>query len=549
MDLARTLGQHECLRVLERGCRKRRRRSGFPIGTPPGDARTVDFTRVLAVWERFFENAAKMCLRQDMPHRSPLDEKGSAFEDIPCGAELVTSPLPFPIVQGGSQLRRTNSAKASYGRGPSDGNGGDLVADAHRALSLPGSARLASAPPSLGGVGSLRGALVAEEAFARWAPLQGGGVTHFIGDDHAGTPSTSSCVFYSPTGSNGTRPSSPSTYHDTLSPDRWEEYGDEEAWWAATDQGRAPDGLWVACWDRNWESVYYTHLITGATSWDPPPGGVPPYVWDPDNEAYFVVGEGGGSRWVREGVDPWAPPAAKDGTAADTAGTHGICWSFPCPSAPDVSSISRAFHEFQPKAHYRLGRKNRSWRDAVCSNNTAGAHPEAAVCGDLGEGAILADRTFPWMPSGFLEIGESGSSSEFFESREALREPRSGCYTRANFNAGERDPEPEFHDTQTQIELHSAEGADGVATARSPGLDSTRLGFPEYVLWYGHDRAIPPYYVNEETMQSVWTIPWDVSQGSHGWLRAWSEEHGAEFYVNQWTGHTSWSLPNLELSG
>ncbi|CAM9501381.1 unnamed protein product [Ectocarpus sp. 6 AP-2014] len=83
-----------------------------------------------------------------------------------------------------------------------------------------------------------------------------------------------------------------------------------------------------------------------------------------------------------------------------------------------------------------------------------------------------------------------------------------------------------------------------VAEADDPAL--TRL--PLWVQWCsysphdGDDTNNQPYFVNEETGESSWVLPPDAVAESRGWLRAWSEEHQAHFFANQWTGNVAWDL-------
>lgn len=72
-------------------------------------------------------------------------------------------------------------------------------------------------------------------------------------------------------------------------------------------------------------------------------------------------------------------------------------------------------------------------------------------------------------------------------------------------------------------------------------------GLPPWMLWCAKDPDSPPYYVNEETGETSWTLPQPrVVVASQGWLKAWSEEHQAYFYANEWNGRVTWDWTDLD---
>lgn len=334
---------------------------------------------------------------------------------------------------------------------------------------------------------------------------------------------------------------------------------------------------WVPCWDAVSESIYYWNSESGELTWNtPPPANLSTEentldrfsscVWDPQQEAYFVTDEDGVSRWLTE--DEAASGAACTTTFSGQAASDGRRAHFMRQVA-----LTPEQQEFEADAA------------------TLAGSPSIEKGGARDGSHVLMSENCKEVPTG--KAGLPANSQPEFHSVGLSQQPLPNA-TRQVFNDNDNDDDDVhgFYDTEegsyryisdstprsedefpVAVEQPSPENiairsSAPATTNESPRGDnrSEDVEFFDTKTWEDHHQlsawvlwcaqpsldengGTPPYFVNEETCTSSWVLPPEAVATSRGWVRAWSEEHQARFYANQWTGRVTWDIEDLEAEG
>lgn len=376
---------------------------------------------------------------------------------------------------------------------------------------------------------------------------------------------------------------------------------------------------WVACWDDASESIYYWNSDSEQLTWAEPapitalaegdePDRFPTRVWDPKQEAFFTIDEGGVSHWL---VKPRSSPALTTPLVESRAVGDGtgspINFSIP-PTVCDRADVSserwKTCAEWQQglgavaAAVERLPLNDASsFRDtlsAVGDGEREGSTTSALLSAEVepdGQGERLTPSSVPnadcrtdvhgfYDPeeqcySGFSSlVYHPGAGQEYeveqiddcaYENGSAVGEERpssmhtAGASAKSAVENGNAEEEKadglEFFDTKTcddypQSKDNSEKHEQSGRRASSTTITTAPPLLSAWVLWCTlrsrDNDGTPSYFVNEETCTSSWVLPPGAVVESKGWLRAWSEGHQAWFYANHWTGRVTWELQDLE---
>lgn len=546
----------------------------------------------MAVWERFFENAAAACVG---------DSDSAGVGD---GGDFVQAPGSFSMYQ---QVHDSNDRRhRSGGARPRVLN---VVEEARRGGSMdlrlspppPDSSAVARTPrfcawennkpmdPVLDQQGDNFGGLRLRELTPRHQVGEGlhiqveSEAPLFSSDDadlHLFHTPRGGDVhpFHTPRGSDITSEAEwlPTNHEGALqftlktSPSAIETSGAEAN--PASSNALHHHQAWVACWDDASQSIYYWNSDSGELTWAEPVAmtawaeagdldRLPTRVWDPQREAFFTIDQDGASHWLE---DPPSSPtsastiplaesrAAGDGTGSPViysvqgvtkeallseAGTDpedmGV-WLTPSCSVANAECCREDVHEFyQPE--------ERSYRDvsSFVPETGAGREYEVGVIDGETDYYGAASAVGDERPS---SVHTAGSSSASVVNTENANEQKAADGLNF-FDSKTCDDCPQSKTDESEQEFCRRQ-------ANSAPINMTLALLSTWVLWCstpsGDDDGTPPYFVNEETCTSSWVLPPEAVMESGGWLRAWSEEHQAWYYANHWTGGVTWDLQDLD---
>lgn len=337
---------------------------------------------------------------------------------------------------------------------------------------------------------------------------------------------------------------------------------------------------WVACWDATSESIYYWDSESGESTWKVPPDVFHEgqcCVWDPQREAFFTIDEGGTSIWL-------TGYSIEDRAAADD--TISLGTTVPSIQVADYGKDDRGS---------AISMTRPSWQEFRSTTKVAEGSPSTEAVGfrdnlyatlaeeeeeEVGIGrALLQATTAPKLQhlrlspyslaeaghqsvgqlpddlNGFEHPGEQSSrgTPNFIPQEGAVRE-QNGEFINDETTTGEERLLPLNTAAAAATNSENAgqeDQSDGVEFFDARTCEDQYLS--AWVMWCAtpshHNSDEPPFFVNEETCTSSWVLPPEAVATSGGWLRAWSEEHHAWFYANQWTGRVTWELQDIEDEG
>lgn len=275
---------------------------------------------------------------------------------------------------------------------------------------------------------------------------------------------------------------------------------------------------WVACWDATSESMYYWDSESGEFTWNAPAPAdgfheVQSCVWDPQRGSFFTIDESGTSHWLKG--------STIEGRAA----------------IEDAKCLGTFVPSVQVANYGRV------------DSGSTGSTTRSSWQGFGGSTAGVAEGSPSTVAAGFRDnlyatVAE-GEEEEIATGRALLQakpKPEAGCQPVGRLpNDLNGFDYPGEEDRSDGVEFFDSR------TCEDPCYLSA------WVLWCTkpchHKDDEPPYFVNEETNTSSWVLPPEAVATSGGWLRAWSEEHHAWFYANHWTGRVTWELQDLEIEG
>lgn len=585
-DIAAALDDdNELLWALKVGERRRRQRysdgDGRGLKLCSGDvaggqeaARRVngmDFERIMAVWEKFFENAAAACgrwdgcspgvspaiageeTRQHRPARRPEDSGWWKIDDQPRTARLCREDdgQPAMSTRGGRKGEDLKAGEAGDGRHCDDRN--DL-SHAEVTSTTPRYCGWTSTPPHLERDREVED--VDGESAGELVPKQ---PKEDVGDWLGGEQHEILMLS-----------SHDADLHLFHTPREDDNNDGDTAWWSAPSQAEIhsspkpptpetkavadPPGAmmdvsnphreqeaWVACWDASSESIYYWSSESGEVAWDAPScavsggegtrPGFPSRVWDPQEEGFFTVDEGGVSHWLASSTSP-TPEIERQMMANSVADTSQVrCSNEQDNLGEDDHDIHR-FYDAEERSSRRIGACSPHANAGRVFTFESADDPRGGRCA-----AVVSSERHP-RPSSWQGAEASTSVAE-------------------KENPGQENTSDvvDCIDTETcRLSVFRAVvkgDAPSNDDLRPTEIDPSFSQLPAWVMWCAHsrDEDALPYFVNEETCTSSWVLPPEAVVASRGWLRAWSEEHQAWFYTNHWTGRVTWVLQDLEHEG
>ena len=335
---------------------------------------------------------------------------------------------------------------------------------------------------------------------------------------------------------------------------------------------------WVACWDAASESIYYWDSESGQSTWDAPASAdgvheLQSCVWDPQREAFFTIDDGGTSRWLT-GSSLEGRQTIDDLTSLDTAVPSAQAAEFARVNSGSTGSTTRLlWHRLEPNAGAAVGSPSAGaagFRGNDHANSAEGAAEQSAA-----GSAMLQARTqyeeqdlrlspYPLAEAGYQPVeqlpdslgeydypGEqscSGGMPSFAAQKDAGRH-----HDQVELTA-EREEQPRSTNTAAASSTNDESAGVDDKSDDAEFFDSRTFEdhgplLSAWVLWCTapsrQSGDEPPYFVNEETGTSSWVLPPEAVATSGGWLRAWSEQHQAWFFANQWTGRATWELQSL----
>lgn len=562
----------------------------------------VDIQRIMAVWERFFENAAVACVGgRDTSRNQSQDQRGTSLHQTakPLGVgdwvELGDQPATIRQSVKKANVATTRGKGAREGAERDTRSGDEETGWGEGEVDIPS---LAGSSRDHQQLSRLPGALGVERArICAWeaAPIDP------LGDREG---ESFCCINPQQQLTTELHVQLENEAH-VLSPDdvdlhlfqtpRGDSSGAEIVWLSASHQGeiyyasdppaddQSPRGAalaagnllqrqptWVACWDATSESIYFWDSESGRVSWDAPAlstdGVYEPLsrVWDPQRGAFFTVDKGGTSRWLAdstiEGRATVDDSISLGTTVPSAQGTnHGRADSSPTSSTARSSwrgfESSTAVAESAPSTE-AVGRCNKLYATLDGAEGQ-----ETAVGGALTQAQtepteqIVRLSQYSLAEVGYQRVGLSpdGLYGCNYRGEQSSRSTSKIAPQKGATAAGEERPlSLNAAAASTKESAGEDDNSDGVEFFDSRTCEG-HCQLSAWVLWYTapsrQDGDGPPYFVNEETGTSVWVLPPEAVATSGGWLRAWSEEHQAWFYANQWTGRATWELQDLEAEG
>ena len=635
LDVAKTVGDETLWRALQDGDRRRHhalttesylysRYRSDERATRSEVGRAVDVGRIMAVWERFFENAALVAVgsglagvsdgntddpegRQYGPRGAmrrrerkrnkgvcELNDNGETVETVGTHRELVVARKGW-----------------AYGGGDSGSKcGSECLADGQRHSQT----QNIQGPEMPGALATPRTQFCAWDVVTddnalghnKFYPfpvdeltLQRAGEswTQFAGDANNTPCSDDADLFQTPNGGSGDWVWPTDDRLGETQPS-FELLANSEA--ISTDEvtlGCVPPLQgWITCWDAASESVYYWDPESQSSTWDVTTiltgAKVSSEVWDPRQKAFFTVDASGASRWLSQSaptsLGAWSDELWKDtdtanvSVAVDTGDHHGSARSYGSvprpsqelgmlrsPSSEDNDSFYAALSEeevygsgelrpdegdedrlefsavkkSQPNARQLVENQGRynNVGSVLYAQERSSYHVSTSQAGGAEEGGqsdgvtdcavhSVGDRSSPESvaPTPNMGVQENVDGVEFFD-------PNSGEEHEKN------DLEDTIGDTKPEVQAEEECASDRI------DADSTLARLPKWLMWRSQPRDAIPYFVNEETGASSWVLPPEAVMFSGGWLRAWSEEHQAKFYVNHWTGRVTWESGDMEV--
>ncbi|CAM9554295.1 unnamed protein product [Ectocarpus fasciculatus] len=188
-------------------------------------------------------------------------------------------------------------------------------------------------------------------------------------------------------------------------------------------------------------------------------------------------------------------------------------------------------------------------RRSTPSSSQAGAGHECTV--ESIDDARRDSRVFDLASGEEMQRRLRASAAVVSESTQNTTTTGNGNQSDGNdlFDTAEQPSQYDSHQDTDQNGLDAVQG--GTRSHDEPAVveaDPVLIRLPLWVQWCPYspndgDDTNPSYFVNEETGESSWALPPETVVESRGWLRAWSEEHKAHFFANQWTGIVTWDLP------
>lgn len=360
IDIARSLGSNNsCLRVILENInnvgrrRQSRGKQNSPkrgqdwirfsgLGSDDGNRDEIGIERIMAVWERFFENAAKVYLNLQSEAHVDGNDEIARYGVTRSGRETSTEPSIPNKIDG--ELNRHLNGAWRYQSGAAtdvdhvlDGKGSEegRLAGRDECLQSPGivAGKNALTPPrhpsgsecspqrSPGGDEeahhvafeltnmTISTSQPANEKSNARSHSSGASQTSIVADVKGGGWAYPDDARYG-------LPRSRTTPRSFRSQERMSSVT------PLADEQR----LWIACWDQESESIYYSHSETGETTWSPPlsADGAPPdpsLVWDPERMAYYIIEGNGCSRWTKDVGHHDVSSGASRPIGADVAST------------------------------------------------------------------------------------------------------------------------------------------------------------------------------------------------------------------------------------
>lgn len=634
LDVARALCgincDSACLRALEDGTRRRHTAVGSENfgGAHSGLGGRVDLQRIMAVWERFFENAARACVGSDLaklcveedsydePRHSSSPPGTTTSEALGVQSTVYFENgqrAPAGRAEGGGRVTETESEGGdggAWGRGEDGRRYGDSE-ESRELFHLLDASEVVPTPLRAWEVESL-----VDHGYdsSQWGDRSIHAST--INSTQGKKPYFQNDVLgneISPTGDDHGFCLTPrggtvrwAWSSDTVHADTSMSSEDEVSTTVATPL----DDAWVACWDAASEAIYYWNSAREELTWNAPPVGsaaVSSRIWDPEQEDFFAIDESGEPHWLGASNTTSIPSAATstdcaiDGAGANGATTVAMSGDDRSPQECSTPSLAQElkyslneddnddddiFHPAVAEEGLLIGGENTMGDNSRGSGgggsgwNGGGSQAMEAsyattaevLVGEINQ--VCADDALYFFDAqdGSCHIG---GRSALFPSQIVVEEETQPPPVHTGEVAGSSVDEDnidevriydgvrffnaETYDTQEPSNRLSAAHANGTvggldrkgkqeADASSLGKaetnDLARL-LPRWVVWCPRSPVAPSYFVDEDNSDTSWVLPPGVVVPSKGWLRAWSEEHQAYFYSNQWTAKVTWEVGDL----
>lgn len=627
LDVARALCEinydSACLRALEDGTRRRHTAVGSQNfgGAHSGLKGGVDLQRIMAVWERFFENAARACVGSDLaklsveedsydePRHSSSPPGTTTFEGL--GVQNTVcfengQRAPAGRAEGRGRVTETASEGGdggAWGRGEDGRRYGDSD-ESFELFHLLDTSEVVPTPlrawevESLvdhgcdsrqGGGRSIHASTITQGRERSFQNEVLGNEISPTGDDHG------FCL--TPRGGTGRRAWSSDTVH-----------ADTDMYEVSTTVATPLDDAWVACWDAASEAIYYWNSARGELTWNAPLVGsaaVSNRIWDPEQEDFFAIDESGEPHWLGASNTTSIPSAATstdcavDGAGASGAATSGDErspqeWSTPSLAQELKYSLNEDDDDDDVFFHPAVAEEGLWFRgENTVGGNSRGGGGGGSGCNGSGSQAmeasyattaedlvgetnqVCADDALYFFdaqdesnhivgglsalfPSQITVEEETqpppvhtGDIAEFTVDEDNIDEVRIGdgarffdAETYGTQEPGNRMSAVHANGTVGGLDRKAKQEADTSSVGKAETNDLARL-LPRWVVWCPCSPDSPSYFIDEDNSDTSWVLPPGVVVPSKGWLRAWSEEHQAYFYSNQWTAKATWEVDDL----
>lgn len=536
----------------------------------------VDIQRIMAVWERFFENAAVACIGGRDTTRALGIPSRTQHDQLASGHHQTTS-VPYEV---GDRVRlgerpgtaltsvwevsaRRNDVRVgddiNIGSGDEEKgwSGGEAnvpnlaagIKDRQLPGLLPGTpfearARISAweAAPT-DPVGDHEGKLLCDVTLQQPTPLQRTAAELYVQLENDESILSSDDVdlhlFQTPRGGSDAEvvwlsESQPEDIHSISEPPS--NSGSSAVAAVASGSPSHFHQRWVACWDATSESIYYWDSKSGELSWNAPASTdefdeVQCRVWDPQREAFFAVDEGGTAHWLagstiggRAAIDD----AISLGTAisSEVVANHGRADRDPASLA--ARSSRQGFGSSTKAAEGSL-----SIKGATCRGNLHGASSEEGGEEIATGGVLLHEETEPKERSlrsslhsvagaGFQPVGRLPDGFDGFAHSEGQR------------SRGISNLAPQ----KTAVQEYEIELA---AVKERPLSINTAAAFPANDESAGEeDKSDGVEFFDSRTCEdhcqlSAWVL-WCTAPSRYG-------EDEPPYFVNEETGRSSWVLP------